>query len=130
MGIGITSFLEDCRSRGLTKHTIDTCRSNMSTYLDFIGNPLKADIPKLRNFLDHLRENMVYTIGKTTKKGVSPRTLSAYFSAISSYYDYLIYEGTLNKNPILPFRKGYLANNRPKTNQDNTRKLISIDEMT
>ena len=52
---------------------------------------------------------MVYTVGKTRKKGVSPRTLSAYFSAISSYYDYLIYEGTLNKNPIPPFRKRYLA---------------------
>ena len=73
---------------------------------------------------------MVYTVGKTTKKGVSPRTLSAYFSAISSYYDYLIYEGTLTTNPILPFRKRYLANNRPKTNGENTRQLISTDEMT
>ncbi len=73
---------------------------------------------------------MVYTVGKTRKKGVSPRTLSAYFSAISSYYDYLIYEGTLNKNPIPPFRKRYLANNRPNTNGENTRQLISIDEMT
>ena len=73
---------------------------------------------------------MVYTVGKTRKKGVSPRTLSAYFSAISSYYDYLIYEETLDKNPILPFRKRYLANNRPKTNGENTRQLISVDEMT
>jgi len=73
---------------------------------------------------------MVYTVGKTRKKGVSPRTLSAYFSAISSYYDYLIYEETLNKNPIPLSRKRYLANNKPKTNQENTRQLISIYEMT
>ena len=73
---------------------------------------------------------MVYTVGKTRKKGVSPRTLSAYFSAISSYYDYLIYEEALNKNPIPPFRKRYLANNRPKTNGGNIRQFISIDEMT
>lgn len=45
MGIGITSFLEDCRSRGLTKHTINTYRSNVSAYLDFVGDPLKADTP-------------------------------------------------------------------------------------
>ena len=102
----------------------------MGTYLDFVGDPLKADTPQLRNFLNYLREDMVYAMGKTRKKGVSPRTLSAYFSAISSYYDYLIYEGTLDKNPILPFRKRYLANNRPKTNGENTRQLISIDEMT
>jgi len=130
MGIGITSFLEDCRSRGLTKHTIDTYRSNVSTYLDFVGKPLKADTPQLRNFLNYLREDMVYTVGKDRKKGVSTRTLSAYFSAISSYYDYLIYEGTINKNPIPLSRKRYLANNRPKTNQENTRQLISINEMT
>ena len=36
-------------------------------------------------------EDIVYTIGKTSKKGVSPWTHSAYFSAISSYYNYLIY---------------------------------------
>ena len=90
--------------------------------------PLKP--PQLRNLLDYLREDMVYTVGKIRKKGVSPRTLSAYFSAISSYYDYLIYEGTLNKNPIPPFRKRYLANHRPKTNGENTRQLISIYEIT
>jgi integrase/recombinase XerD len=126
MGIGIISFLEDCRSRGLTKHTIETYRSNVTAYLDFVGDPLKADTPHLWNFLNYLREDVVYTVGMTRKKGVSPRTLSAYFSAISSYYDYLIYEGTLNKNSIPPFRKRYLANNRPKTNIENTWQLISI----
>ena len=130
MGIGITSFLEDCRSRGLTKQTIATYRSNVGTYLDFVGDPLKADTPQLQNFLNYLREDMVYAMGKTRKKGVSPRTLSAYFSAISSYYDYLIYENILNKNPISPFKRRYLSNNRPKTNGENTRQLIRIDEMT
>ena len=47
MGIGITSFLEDCRSMGLTKQTIDTYRSNVSIYLDFVGDPFKADTPQL-----------------------------------------------------------------------------------
>jgi site-specific recombinase XerC len=73
---------------------------------------------------------MVYTIGKTRKKGVSPRILSAYFPAISSYYDYLIYEGALDTKPILPFRKQYLANHRPRTNRENNRQLPNIDVMT
>jgi len=47
MGVGITSFLEDCRSRGLAKQTIATYRSNVGTYLDFVGDPLKADTPQL-----------------------------------------------------------------------------------
>ena len=96
MSIDIKEFMNDCRSRGLTKHTIETYRSNVSVYLDFVEDPLNVDTLQLRNFLDYLREDMVYTVGKTRKKGVSHRTLRAYFSAISSYYDYLIYVGTLN----------------------------------
>ena len=100
MGIGITSFLEDCRPMGLTKQTIATYRSNVGTYLDFVGDPLKANTPQLWNFLNYLREDMVYIVGKIRKKEVSPRTLSAYFPAISSYYDYLIYEHAHNTNSI------------------------------
>ena len=93
------------------------------------GDPLKVDIPILRKFLDYLRDDMVYTVGKKKKKGVSPRTLNAYFSAIRTYYDYLIIEGELETNPILAFRKRYLTNHKQKTNGDNSRQLISIDQM-
>ena len=130
MDIDINNFLKDCRSRGLTKQTIATYKSNVATFLNFAGDPLKVDIPILRNFLNYLREDMIYTVGKTTKKGVSSSTLNAYFSAISSFYDYLVYEGAISTNPILPFRRRYLANQKPKTNGENTRQLISIEEMT
>ena len=130
MDIDINNFLKDCRSRGLTKQTIATYKSNVATFLNFAGDPLNVDIPILRNFLNYLREDMIYTVGKTTKKGVSPSTLNAYFSAISSFYDYLVYESAMNTNPILPFRRRYLANHKPKTNGENTRQLISIEEMT
>jgi len=79
MGISITSFLEDCKSRGLTKDTIETYRSNVTTYLNFIGDPLNVDTSQIQNFLDYLREDMVYTVGKTRKKGVSPRTINGQF---------------------------------------------------
>ena len=130
MDIDINNFLKDCRSRGLTKQTIATYKSNVTTFLDFAGDPLNVDIPILRNFLNYLREDMIYTVGKTTKKGVSPSTLNAYFSAISSFYDYLVYENAMSTNPILLFRRRYLANHKPKTNGENTRQLISIEEMT
>jgi site-specific recombinase XerC len=61
-------------------------------------------------------EDIVYTTGKTSKKGVSPWTPSAYFSAISSYYNYLVYKCALDTKPILSLRKRNQANNRPKTN--------------
>ena len=95
MDIDINNFLKDCRSRGLTKQTIATYKSNVATFLNFAGDPLKVDIPILRNFLNYLREDMIYTVGKTTKKGVSSSTLNAYFSAISLFYDYLVYEDAI-----------------------------------
>ncbi|MCK5581361.1 MAG: tyrosine-type recombinase/integrase [Candidatus Omnitrophica bacterium] len=129
MSINIKDFLKECRTRGLTDHTTETYKSNVACFLDFVGDPLDVDIPILRKFLDYLREDMVYTVGKKKKKGVSPRTLNAYFSAIRTYYDYLIIEGDLETNPILAFRKRYLTNHKQKTNGDNSRQLISIDQM-
>ena len=44
MSIDIKNFLEDYRSRGLTKQTTATYKSNITTYLNFVGNPLNVDI--------------------------------------------------------------------------------------
>ena len=45
MSIDIKEFMNDCRSRGLTKHTIETYRSNVSVYLDFVEEILNVDTP-------------------------------------------------------------------------------------
>gem|GEM_PF-4737774 len=47
MSINIKGFLEDCRARGLTEHTIATYKSNIATFLNFVGDPLNVDIPIL-----------------------------------------------------------------------------------
>jgi site-specific recombinase XerD len=101
MSIDIKDFLEDCRSRGLTKQTTATYKSNITTYLNFVGNPLDVDTLKLRNFLDYLKNDLEYRKGKVVKKGVCPKTLNAYFSAIRTYYDYLVYTRQLDNNPVL-----------------------------
>lgn len=128
MSIDIKNFVEDCRSRGLTDHTIETYRSNISTFLNFAGNPLDVDTPILCKFLDYLKV-MDYKRGKVTKKGVHPKTLKAYFSAISTYYDYLVYIRNLDNNPILQFRRRYLTRIKQQYNGENTRQLISIEQM-
>ncbi len=128
MSISIKDFLEDCRSRGLTNHTIATYKSNVTTFLNFVGNPLNADIPILCKFLDYLKE-MHYRRGKVTKKGVHSKTIRAYFSAISTYYDYLVFTKQISSNPILQFTRRYLSRIKEQYNGENSRQLISIDQM-
>ncbi|MDD5614899.1 MAG: tyrosine-type recombinase/integrase [Candidatus Methanoperedens sp.] len=129
MSIDIKDFLEDCRSRNLTNKTIATYKSNVTEYLRFVQNPLNVDTLKLRNFLDYLKNDLEYKIGKVAKKGVCPKTLNAYFSAIRTYYDYLVYTRQIDNNPVLPFRQRYLSRIKEQHNGENTRQLISIEDM-
>ncbi len=128
-GISFNDFLKDCLSRGLTEHTVATYKSNVSTFLDFVGNPLSIDMSVLRDFLDYLKKDMVFTRGKDIKKGVCSPTLNAYFSALSSYYDYLVFNERIMNNPIPLFRKRYLSRIKKQSNGDNCRQLISLDHM-
>lgn len=128
MSIDIKDFLEDCRSRGLTKQTTATYKSNITTYLNFVGNPLNVDTSILCKFLDYLKE-MEYKRGKVIKKGVHPNTIKAYFSAISTYYDYLVFTRQLDINPILQFTRRYLSRIKDQYNGENSRQIISVEDM-
>jgi len=111
----IQRFIDDCQARGLTKHTIETYRSNVKIYLRAYSEPDTVDLADLRAFLGVLRA-----------QGLQGSTLKGYFAAISSLYDFLIFEGELRNNPIPPFRKRYLSRLKQQQNGENTRQLISI----
>ncbi|HHT9139082.1 MAG TPA: tyrosine-type recombinase/integrase [Candidatus Wunengus sp. YC60] len=129
MSIDIKNFVEDCRSRGLTDHSIATYKSNIATFLKFVGNPLNVDTSILCKFLDYLKEEMVYKRGKINKKGVHPKTVKAYFSAISTYYDYLVYTRQIETSPIPSFTKRYLSRIKQQYNGEESRQLISVEQM-
>ncbi len=124
----VKDFAEDCRSRGMTDHSIATYTCNIRVFLKFVGDPLKVDTDILRDFLNYLREDMIYKRGRVKKKGVCPRTLSAYFSSLSSYYDYLLYTRKIDSNPILPFRRRYLSRIKQQRNGENSRQLLSLEQ--
>ena len=128
MSIDIKDFLEDCMSRGLTKQTTANYKSNIATFLKCVGNPLNVDTSILCKFLDYLKE-MEYKRGRVIKKGVHPKTINAYFSAISTYYDYLVFIRQLDINPVLQFTRLYLSRIKHQYNGDNSRQLISIEQM-
>lgn len=124
----LLDFVKDCESRNLTRHTIQSYVSCLKVFQSRVHDPLKVDTNILRDFLDYLK-TMPYIRGTKVLKGVSGQTISAYFSAISTYYDYLIYKGEIASSPIIPFRKRYLSRNKKQYNGENSRQLLTILQM-
>jgi integrase/recombinase XerD len=87
------------------------------TFLEARGkNPLNADRDDLRAFLAHLKN-----------KGLKSRTIEGIYTNLSAFYGFLIIEGLVEYNPILPFRKYYLRRYK-NDNDSETRKLISVED--
>jgi integrase/recombinase XerD len=117
----IEGFLKDCTLRGMAKITIlqyGYCLKGFSTYLSSQDASL-LDVNKeiLRGFIEHLKsQNRLH------------KTIENNFTALSTFYEYLAFEGVVATNPVLPVRKRYLR--RYKDNSDGqVRKLISVEEM-
>lgn len=117
----IQEFLKDCELRSLSPETIRSYKGNLRIVNRFlIKNQIHiADVNKndLRDFLEYLRK----------ERKTSTKTIGNYFSALSSFYKYLVYEGITDRNIIPPFRERYL--NQYGTDDSQNRKLLSIEEM-
>lgn len=113
----IEGFLADCQARGLTRHTIETYRSQVKAFLLSYNEPLNVNLENLKVFLGSLRA-----------RGLAGSTLKGYFAAISSFYEYMVFSGAMNANLIPSFRKRYL---RIKNQEggENERQLISVQQM-
>jgi len=119
----IEMFLKDCHIRGLTQRTIDTYASDLKIFFNHVTrSALEVDLSELRRFLTWLRD----------ERHLADSTISTYYSAVYSFYEYLEFEGHVENNPVPRFRRRYLAflrkNNRG-TSGSSERQLISIDEM-
>jgi len=119
----ISGFVDDCKLRGYSPETIRSHRSNLRTiarYLDSQGFGFR-DVEKnvLKRVLTYLRNT----------RGVGQKTLESYFSALSSFYEYLVYEDLHSMNPVPSFRKRYLKTYK-KGQVASKRKLLSVQEMS
>ena len=122
----IELFVSDCWLRKLSSESIRSYESNLkivSKFLNRLGLSL-LDLDK-----KVLKEVLRYLMNE---RGISSKTLGNYFSALSSLYQYMIYEDLADRNPVLPFRKRYLTQYKGSSSSNNPgseRKLISVDEM-
>lgn len=93
----ITEFLQDLKIRGRTNRSVGSYKSVLLEFLEYYPHPENVNKRDLRDYLEHLQERDLHVA-----------TLKTYFSAISTFYDYLIYEEIATTNPVLPFRQRYL----------------------
>ena len=117
----IQSFISDCGLRGYSPETIRSHRSNLNVIAGFlnINNLSFLDLDKtgLKLILEYLKN----------ERNVGWKTRDHYFSVLSSFYEYLVYEDEIKANPIPGFRKRYLKNYK-NIGSAPTRKLINIEE--
>ncbi|RLI68598.1 MAG: recombinase [Candidatus Gerdarchaeota archaeon] len=119
----IEDFCKDCKLRGMTEESVRRYKSSLKIFTQFLKqkglNVKDVDVYTLRDFLR-------YIIFERKNKH---KTVENYFSALSTFYDYLAFEGIANTNIALFFRKRYLR--RYKNGFDDPeRKLLSIEEMS
>jgi integrase/recombinase XerD len=119
----IENFSKDCMLRGMTEESIRKYISSLKIFANFLNKQgldvNDVDVHMLRDFLQHVIH----------ERSAKHKTVENYFSALSAFYDYLAFEGYVDNNIVLPFRKRYLR--RYKNGYDDPeRRLLSIEEMS
>lgn len=118
----VAAYLTDCRIRGMSSRSFPGYHSALRAYLQFLSDREASIInvgqDDLIAFIEHLR----------FERRSAQRTIELTFSVLSSFYDFLVFKGHVEKNPILPIRKRYL---RPYKdgNPGQERQLISVEDM-
>jgi len=116
-------FEEDCQIRGLTRETIRNYKGQVKIFNEFLKrygkNFFSVDREILREFIKYLR----------FERKASQRRIEHYFSGLSTFYEFLTYEGFTHRNIILEIRKRYLRTYKKNGNSNNQRKLIGVEEM-
>lgn len=119
----IDRFERDCSIRGMSPLSVKSYVYNVQKFHNYLEerglNLLDSDKDILRDYLEFMRYD----------RGLHQKTVENNFTTLSSFYEYLAYEGLREENPVLQVRKRYLR--RYKDNDDGqTRQLISVEEMT
>ena len=119
----IRRFREDCEIRGLSSESLRSYISSTKIFTRYLQERnldlLNVDRNVLRSFLEYLRKD----------RGVGLKTVGNYFTSIASFFEFLEYEGYVDRNPVHSVRKRYIR--RYKDNDEGQmRQLISVDEMT
>jgi len=120
----LEEFKEDCKLRGMTHGSTLSYLSALRIYTQYlydIGKEVhEADKTILKGYIDY----------SLNERKLSFKTLEYHFSALSAFYEWLVFEEEIPVNPVLSVRKRYLK--RYKNGEGltrGTRKIISVEDM-
>jgi site-specific recombinase XerD len=116
----VEAYASDAKVK-LGEGTIVAYKSDIREFMEFVKEKGKT-IAKI-NKLD-LQD---YIISIKEKKGFTKDTLGYHLAAISSFYEFLLFEGKVKFNPVIEVRKRYLQNYK-NDGEKHTHKLITIPE--
>ena len=118
----LSDFAADCRTRGLSEGSIRNYLTGIEMFQGFLElrgkDPLNADKLDMRAFIEDRR-----------KQGNTVKTIEYRLAALSAYYDWLIFEGQIIKNPIHEVRGRYIQRYKSYGEQ-HTHRILSIEEAT
>ncbi|MEI8004221.1 MAG: tyrosine-type recombinase/integrase [Methanothrix sp.] len=107
----------DASTRGLDPKTISSYVWSMKNFEAFLGRPISdAGKMDIRAYVDIHR-----------KRGLTTRTIRSRLNALFSFYEFMIFEGMRQDNPVREVRVRYLSQYKGDSEQ-HTHKLISIDD--
>ncbi|WP_406671425.1 tyrosine-type recombinase/integrase [Methanolobus sp. ZRKC4] len=109
----LSKFENDLALRRRSPRTIRSYKNNVKEFLDYNPEPMSVSYEDLEFYLAHLIERDLKT-----------STLKSNFSAISSFYEFLIYKEVAHRNPVTGFRKRYLD----APNESERRQVLMIHE--
>lgn len=118
-------FMEDCRDRQLTEETIRRYQSSIKQYLMYLKQRgislLKVDKHLLHDYIRERRSQKVVQ-----------KTLENDITGIAGFYEYLVFEDYMEKNPVPGVRKRYLRRYKEENDGDveSPRKLLTVEEMS
>jgi integrase/recombinase XerD len=118
-------FTEDCRDRQLTDETVRRYRSSIRQYLAYLNENdaclLQVDKHVLHAYIHDRRS-----------RGLGQKTLENDLSGIAGFYEWLVFEDYMEKNPVPGVRKRYLRRYKQENDGDveSPRRLLTVDEMS
>jgi integrase/recombinase XerD len=114
----IEDFDRDMSIRGMTPASRKTYLSAIQDFQQATGRePQDAARQDVRAYIEDLRS-----------RGCSTSTVALRLAALSSFFDFLIYEEIAQANPVLAVRKRYLAAYKTDS-ETHTHQIITTDEL-
>lgn len=116
----LEGFAADCRTRGLAEISVKTYVAHARHFQDFMQargkEILQADRLDVRDHVEELRQ-----------RKNSAKSIRYHLAALSGLYDWLIFEGLAEKNPVIEVRRRYMQRYK-NDGEGETHKIISIED--